>query len=221
MNNSQAALQNAKIASWGQLNSARLEAIYAHAYPKILDVGSSSGKYVNQLRAKGFNAVGVDLLADPAWCEDDMVRNGIANATQLPFATQAVDTIISFEVLEHIPNVDQALQEFHRVTRKNIIVSVPNCDVPDDVLNASFTYSPFRDPTHCNFFTTATLQTRLENAGFAVKHIYPINFARPEYLLLRSYHVPERLAAAVARVASFLPFRKKYGITLLAVADKT
>jgi 2-polyprenyl-3-methyl-5-hydroxy-6-metoxy-1,4-benzoquinol methylase len=50
------------------------------------------------------------------------------NATQLPLASSAVDVIISFETIEHVPNTAALLAEFHRVLRPKgrLIISSPN-----------------------------------------------------------------------------------------------
>jgi 2-polyprenyl-3-methyl-5-hydroxy-6-metoxy-1,4-benzoquinol methylase len=37
-----------------------------------------------------------------------------------------VDAVFSLEVLEHIPQPERALQEMMRVTRKYVLISVPN-----------------------------------------------------------------------------------------------
>ena len=48
------------------------------------------------------------------------------DATHLPYADHSVDTVFSLEVLEHIPQPERALQEMIRVTRKYVLISVPN-----------------------------------------------------------------------------------------------
>jgi methionine biosynthesis protein MetW len=45
---------------------------------------------------------------------------------KLPFNDNSFDTVILSEVLEHIVNSENVLKEARRVTKKNILVSIPN-----------------------------------------------------------------------------------------------
>lgn len=49
-----------------------------------------------------------------------------ANLQTLPFPDDQFDTVLSLEVLEHVGNPEIALKELYRVTRKFLLVSVPN-----------------------------------------------------------------------------------------------
>jgi ubiquinone/menaquinone biosynthesis C-methylase UbiE len=51
----------------------------------------------------------------------------IADIRDLPFVDASFDTVIAFEVLEHIPwdQVEKALAELHRVTKRYVIISIP------------------------------------------------------------------------------------------------
>jgi SAM-dependent methyltransferase len=50
------------------------------------------------------------------------------NALQLPFQDGSVDAVVAFEVIEHLPDVAQALDEILRVVRRpgHIIIGLPN-----------------------------------------------------------------------------------------------
>lgn len=214
-----AALAAAKIASWGQLNPFRLRAVQQHAGRSVLDVGCSTGGYVAYLNRHGYTAFGLDLLSDPAW-HSTFQHNVVGSAEILPFADNAVETTIAFEVLEHVPAVQAMLLELHRVSKKNILLSVPDCRQPQDLLQGGLTFSHWRDRTHTNFFTPDTLKCALEEAGFGAITVTPINAILPDYPMLRSFYLPHALAHRAARVLKRIPFRKTYHMTLLAVAKK-
>ena len=74
-----------------------------------------------------------------------------ADATELPFDTNSVDTITMLEVLEHIPDPQQALNESLRVAQRFVIVSVPS--KPDD------------NPDHIHLFDVPKLGHMMRNAG--------------------------------------------------------
>lgn len=214
------ALQRARIDSWGKVNLYRLRAVLKHAGNSILDVGCSTGAYVAYLNENGYNAYGVDLLADVAWIEEKDRRYVRSTARGLPFPNQAFDTVVAFEVLEHISEPEAVLAEIHRVSRQNAILTVPDCETPEDILRAGMIYAHWRDRTHCNFFTQQSLRNVLEQAGFEVASITRINPILPDFPTLRSLHVPFGLAYFAARVLRRIPFKKQYFMTLLAVANR-
>ena len=213
-------LQSARLKSWGRINPARLDAVLRFAGQTILDVGCSTGEYVNYLNSKGYRAYGLDILKDPLWQTKLPGNYVVADARQLPFTPCQIQTVISFEVLEHTMNPVNALREFHRVCQKNIILSVPDCEQPYDLLRSGMVYAHWRDRTHVNFYTQELLSEHLEQAGFSVTSITSINPILPDYLVLSSLHIPFKIAYFVSRVLRRLPFRKKYYMTLLAIAKK-
>jgi SAM-dependent methyltransferase len=159
-------------------------------------------------------------LADPEWlCEEE--RPFVSgNALVLPFADAAFDTVTAFETLEHLREPALALSEFRRVARQNVILSVPDCETPEGLLKGGLTYAHWRDRTHRTFFTEASLRETLRASGYRpifLKRIIPVLV---DYPVLCSYGAPSRLAFLAARLLSRIPFRARYGMTLLAVADR-
>jgi len=74
-----------------------------------------------------------------------------ADATVLPFADNAFDTVLLLEVLEHIPDAGQSLAEAARVGRRFLILSVPSRS--DD------------NPEHLHLFSAGQLMTMLRVVG--------------------------------------------------------
>jgi SAM-dependent methyltransferase len=214
------ALQRARQQSWGRINRYRLRLVLRYAGDSILDVGCATGMYVDYLNANGYEAWGLDLLAYPEWTQGQeraCVRGTLA---YLPFADGSFDTVTAFEVLEHLPEPQRALQEIHRVSRKNLVVTVPDCEVQADLLRAGLIYAHWRDRTHCNFFTQRSLEDVLERAGFQIETVARINPILPDFPVLRSFHIPVHVAFFASRVLRRIPFRKQYKMTLLAVANR-
>jgi 2-polyprenyl-3-methyl-5-hydroxy-6-metoxy-1,4-benzoquinol methylase len=102
---------------------------YLQAARSILDLGCGPGTMVCRALALGHDAWGIDLderkidLArarvdaegHPAEWKSRMVR---ADATDLPFEDRHFDVVSSWQVIEHIEMVAQALFEAVRVTKK-------------------------------------------------------------------------------------------------------
>jgi ubiquinone/menaquinone biosynthesis C-methylase UbiE len=214
-------LERQRMASWGSLNLYRLDAVRQYAGSSILDVGCSSGAYVRYLTQLGYSVYGADLLSVEEWRTGSAVQCCVADASWLPFKANAFDTVLAFEVLEHIYDVDRAIAELYRVARKNIIVSVPDC-TPNPVLrDAGLAFHHWVDRTHVQTFTRESLAKRLSSHGFRVKVTRSINPVRPELVVLSTWHIPPRLARAFSQILHRLPFVTKIYMTLLAVAFKT
>lgn len=203
---------------WGHIQPERWQAVMKYAGDTILDVGCANGVYVKRLLEENREVTGIDLLHFPQWAGLPG-RFVLADATRLPHASDRFDTIISFETLEHVPDYQAALAEYRRVCRKNIIVSVPNCDTPDALRDGGLTYHHWIDRTHVNFFTLETLNQALEYAGFRVRHSAYINYILPAVPLLCAFGIPVRPARGIARILRRISF-KQYPMTLLAVGEK-
>jgi len=203
---------------WGHILPDRWQAVDAHAGDSVLDVGCANGVYVANLLKQGKIAHGVDLLPYAEWAHlPDHFQ--VADATKLPYPDNAFDSIISFETLEHVPQPERALAEFRRVARKNIILSVPNCETPAALRDGGFTYHHWVDRTHTNFFTLGSLQETIAAAGFQVRIARAINPILPAVPLLTSFGLPVRPARGIARMLRRISPRK-YHMSLLIVADK-
>lgn len=203
---------------WGHILPDRWQAVAAHAGERVLDVGCANGVYVAKLLEGGAAAYGVDLLPYAEWAHLPG-RCQLADATRLPYAAETFDTILSFETLEHVLHPQRALAEYRRVTRKNIILSVPNCETPPGLRDGGFAYHHWVDRTHVNFFTFDTLVATVEAAGFRVLVAQAINPILPAVPLLTSFGVPLRPARGAARLLRRISPRK-YHMSLLIVAEK-
>jgi len=73
--------------------------------------------------------IGVDLSLEalrriPA--QTPTMPVALADVTRLPIASNSADIVLSFEVMEHLSNPAGALAEYQRVSRRYVMVSVPN-----------------------------------------------------------------------------------------------
>ena len=98
---------------------------------KILDAGCGEGFTLERLRTRSIGQVlkGVDLqqkaieLGRQVHPQLDMQQGSVY---ELPFENDTFDVVICSEVLEHLEHPEKALKELGRVTRKYIVISVPN-----------------------------------------------------------------------------------------------
>ena len=202
------------------VNPDRLKAIQKYAGDSVLDVGCGGGAYVYRLKNEK-TIFGSDYQSFESWSDSPDLFS-VADATQLKFEAQSIDTVVSFETLEHLADPGAALREFHRVAKKNLIITVPNCQVPAVFSESNLIYSHWNDPTHRQFFTAEAIAALVEENGFRVDQVSFINRVRVEKMfegLVGPLSFP--LAWLVSKlILPQLKKRQQYFITILLVASK-
>lgn len=104
------------------------QALPAYA-TRILEVGCGEGRQLTAIgrRFPDADLVGIDLPdveLEEAW--DGVASQMIqASALALPFADKSFDLVMAIEVLEHVPDPEQALREIARVAADVVVLSVP------------------------------------------------------------------------------------------------
>lgn len=98
-----------------------------------LDVGCGFGQGVAMSRNKGMETYGVDISDSltPYWEMGNIVPFcRVCSADSLPFDDGKFDLVVSFDVLEHIPEegIDDVLREMYRVGRNDFLFSI--CIIP-------------------------------------------------------------------------------------------
>lgn len=156
-----------------------------------LDIGSGQGFYTHHLRQQGFTVVAVDITR--LLGNDVLFAQGRLKA--LPLAGN-FDTVVCFDVLEHEEDEQQALNELRRLTRKRLLLSVPNAD--DKLLVPhNLTFKHHLDKTHVREYTHVRLRYLLEEAGFRIVVLQGEGPVRPEvfaeFIRPRWLRTPARL----------------------------
>jgi ubiquinone/menaquinone biosynthesis C-methylase UbiE len=99
----------------------------------ILDVGCGNGFITNEL-AKTFQVTGLDISEKSL--QSVNAEKVCASSSAIPFANHSFDLVLASEILEHLTEEDfiKTLKELKRVTKKYIIIGVPNAENLDKTL---------------------------------------------------------------------------------------
>jgi len=105
------------------------ESILRTAFPdgtgRLLDIGCGSGLYFPLLAPMAEQLVGVDISAGMIRAAQTLVEKKelanvelrVASAVELPFDDASFDSVLGFDVLHHVPDIDAAVAEAARVLR--------------------------------------------------------------------------------------------------------
>jgi len=118
-------------------SKAVLEMLKAESEDFVLDLGCANGRDLIELSGRGVNNfLGVDISPEMiAEAKREFVLRSIdtnkvevGDAVKLDFGDNVFDKLIASEVIEHIPNVSDAIKEMNRVLKPGgkLVISTPN-----------------------------------------------------------------------------------------------
>jgi 2-polyprenyl-3-methyl-5-hydroxy-6-metoxy-1,4-benzoquinol methylase len=183
---------------------------------RVLDAGCGTAYGTEILAGAGASeVVGVDI--DPGVVEAARQRGGVdvsfevADARELPFANEAFDMVVCFEVIEHVEDPESILDELRRVLGADglLAVSSPNRDV----------YPP-GNPHHMHEFVPEELAHALESRFKRVRLVRQHDWLGSGVLEDDVFASEEEPAEAVVRKAvSKAPGEELYTLALAADAE--
>lgn len=93
----------------------------------ILDVGCGRGYLAQQMvqASPGVQVTGLDIFIAPDCLPQENLRFVTGSIEALPFSDRSFDTVVCTHTLEHIPDIEKAVSELRRVTRKRLLIVVP------------------------------------------------------------------------------------------------
>jgi SAM-dependent methyltransferase len=167
----------------------------------------------------GFWAVGCDLNYYDEWKTAGNNNFVVGTAVKLPFCDKSFNSTIAFEVLEHIQDPDQALTEIARCTKEHLILSVPNCDINNNLRKYDLAMAHWTDPTHCNFFTKDSLVGFLSDRNFKVIEITDCYRISPNDYYWDTLKIPHRLTRILKAIVDRLKLSEVYWSSILVVSN--
>jgi len=139
----------------------------------LLDVGAGKGFFLEIAKARGWNVYGTELTDQAIQeCENKSLQMKKGCLNEVGFDANQFDVITSFEVIEHINNPKEIVQEMHRILRENgkVYITTPNFN---SILRYRLKskYDVIEYPNHLCYFTKKTLRKLFTDAGFSIKRL--------------------------------------------------
>lgn len=131
---------------------------------EVLDAACGEGYGSHLLAARAKSVTGLDVSEDAVsharerYCRDNL-RFARGDATQLPYADDSFDVVVSFETLEHLDAQEALLAEFRRVLRPDgfLVISSPDRKAYSDETG-------YDNPFHVRELYRDELETLVSNA---------------------------------------------------------
>jgi SAM-dependent methyltransferase len=166
---------------------------------QVLDVGCASGTYVDLLSGDGLNATGLEAMPEFLREAEARARRGTfvrGEAQAMPFADKSFDTVVLFDVLEHLEDDQAVAVEAVRVARQRILVLVPLSD-PPELLRNNVVFEHHRDRTHLREYSIEQVSNLFISLGCTMVALEPAYPANPRGLLADSLKLPAPFRAAL------------------------
>lgn len=174
------------ISYWHQINE-----IISLKPKKVLEVGVGNGFVRRYLRDKGIDVTTLDITYE---LQPDVSASVLA----IPFASELFYVVACYEVLEHLPysNFEKALREIYRVSKKHVILSLPdvttvyrfNIELPRMKPIKKLISHPFPRPTDHEF--GGQHYWEIGKTGYALNKI-KTDIVRSGFDIIKTYRVFE------------------------------
>src|SRR5262249_8266933 len=136
-----------------------------HAGSVVLDLGCGFGAYGGALMKEGARCFGCDINLDHLRKTPTCGLPVASVESRLPFRERSVETVLLFEVLEHVAGIEPLLAEAFRVARKNVLITVPNSENIEQMKGNDVTYAHMLSSDHVHFFDPESLDGLLRQYG--------------------------------------------------------
>ena len=134
-----------------------IEFAKAHGGRAVLDLGCATGNYCAALARLGFDVKGADVNPEYVHIARERGIDAQVVTDRVPFPDQSFDTVLLFEVLEHLADPARIVAEARRLARKNVLVTVPHCGAIADLQATGLLFEHFADLDHKSFYTESSL----------------------------------------------------------------
>lgn len=219
-------LENSKRFMWGpglaSLNPEKADLLRKFIAGRVLDLACGSGVYSDFIHNLGHEVTGVDnqpaFVKKAAKAYPD-VSFQIGDANKLKFKADSFDTVVLFDILEHLDD-EKTLKAISKIGRR-LIISVPR-ENQQTLVDHALSHAHYLDQTHLRVYSKDSLKKILKKTGLKVIYLeesLPIGLSG--FLIDRlSQGNPVKRILLKIILKPFLPEPPLYS-TIFAVAERS
>lgn len=147
----------------------------------VVDIGCGGGDLLNRLSERGYNTIGVERDPKAVSVRSSRVQVYQGSVEQMPkeLKREAYDAVVFSHVLEHLVDPCSAIKNAAALLRQNGLLF---CEVPNNestiAKQSGLSWMHLDIPRHINFFSSKSLATAAERAGFRVCAVYFTGYCR-------------------------------------------
>ena len=143
---------------------------------KILEIGCGIGSIVHQLSGKGYDITGTDISQEPisyGLKKYSDIKLQVQSAEKLEFENNSFDVVLSFDLFEHIVEVDRHISEVSRVLKAGGFYLF---QTPNKYSNTIFKMLQVKSLKkwrilHPSLHSPGQLKKRMNKHGFQIKFV--------------------------------------------------
>jgi 2-polyprenyl-3-methyl-5-hydroxy-6-metoxy-1,4-benzoquinol methylase len=156
----------------------RYKLIARHCKSDVLDIGCGIGELGRYLTSTGnLGYVGLDTSGKVH------IQGSVY---QLPIRSDSFDTVVLSEILEHLENPKEALSEAVRISKRRVVISVPNPWSLNQLTSVFFRKHNLLEPNHINLFGDNEITRLAFRCGLTVMAIQRF----PIPILSSAFYIP-------------------------------
>ncbi len=168
---------------------------------RMIDVGCGAGRHTFEGFRRGADVVGFDQSAPdlndvdeilqamkkqgeaPAWAKGEVVKG---DALDLPYGENTFDCVIASEILEHVPQDDQAISELVRVLKPGgaLAITVPRW-LPERICWALSDEYHANEGGHIRIYRADALRDKILAYGLRLTHTHHAHALHAPYWWLK------------------------------------
>lgn len=156
----------------------KLISSYCVTDKSLLDVGCGTGDFLKLAQAKGWSVVGIEPNEQARYIANKKTRGQIFDEDYMfKLESSSFSVITLWHVLEHLPNLEQQLNEFKRLLKPNgvLIIAVPNHKSYDAKYYKEF-WAAYDVPRHLWHFNKESISKLFNEVSMEVIKTKPMYF---------------------------------------------
>jgi len=145
---------------------------------QILDVGTGTGFFLNEMKENGWQVTGTEKSSDARdFAKKEFNLDNLSSENLFTLKDKSFDVITLWHVLEHIHLINENMETFHRLLKEKgkLIIAVPNHSSADAKHYKEF-WAAYDVPRHIWHFAPKQMKQLGDKHGFKLASLHTMPF---------------------------------------------